>query len=153
MNAAELDIRYMQRAIELAGCAEAAGEVPVGALLVREEKVIGEGWNQPIGQHDPTAHAEVVALRNAGQHAQNYRLPGATLYVTLEPCPMCASAIIHARVARVVYGTVDPKGGAAGSVFHLIPSDERFNHRVEVSGGVLAEQCAEQLRAFFRSRR
>ncbi len=153
MNAAELDIRYMQRAIELAGCAEAAGEVPVGALLVREEKVIGEGWNQPIGQHDPTAHAEVVALRNAGQHAQNYRLPGATLYVTLEPCPMCASAIIHARVARVVYGTVDPKGGAAGSVFHLIPSDERFNHRVEVRGGVLAEQCAEQLRAFFRSRR
>jgi len=153
VNVIELDTYYMQRAIELASCAEAAGEVPVGALLVREDKVIGEGWNQPIGQHDPTAHAEVVALRNAGQHAQNYRLPGATLYVTLEPCPMCASAIIHARVARVVYGTIDPKGGAAGSVFHLIPSDERFNHRVEVSGGVLAEQCGEQLRAFFRSRR
>ncbi len=153
MNKSELDIHYMQRALELASNAEADGEVPVGALLVREQVIVGEGWNRPIGCHDPTAHAEIVALRAAGQYEENYRLPDTTLYVTLEPCPMCASAIIHARVARVVFGASDPKGGAAGSVFHLLPSDERFNHRVLVDGGVLAEACAAQLRAFFRSRR
>ncbi len=153
VNKHELDIHYMQRALELASYAEADGEVPVGALLVRDQAIVGEGWNRPIGLHDPTAHAEIIALRAAGQSDKNYRLPDTTLYVTLEPCPMCASAIIHARVARVVFGANDPKGGAAGSVFHLLPSDERFNHRVLVDGGVLAEACADQLRAFFRSRR
>lgn len=109
-------------------------------------------WNRPIGSSDPSAHAEIVALRDAAARLHNYRLTGTTLYVTLEPCVMCAGAIIHARVARVVYGARDPKG-AAGSVFDLLPSDQRFNHRVETEGGILVEQCAEQLRAFFRSRR
>lgn len=144
---------YMRRAIELAGRAELEGEVPVGALLVVDEEIIGEGWNRPIGSHDPTAHAEIMALRAAGTRQRNYRLPGSTLYVTLEPCPMCAGAIVHARVGRVVYAATDPKGGAAGSVFDLLPSDHRFNHAVSVQGGVLAEEAAEQLRAFFRSRR
>lgn len=143
----------MRRALELAAIGEQAGEVPVGAVLVKDGEILGEGWNQPIGSNDPSAHAEIVALRDAAARLNNYRLTGTTLYVTLEPCPMCAGAIIHARVACVVYGTRDPKGGAAGSVFDLLPSDHRFNHRVEVEGGVLAEQCAEQLRAFFRTRR
>lgn len=143
----------MRRALELAAIGEQAGEVPVGAVLVKDGEILGEGWNQPIGGNDPSAHAEIVALRDAASRLNNYRLTGTTLYVTLEPCPMCAGAIIHARVACVVYGTRDPKGGAAGSVFDLLPSDQRFNHRVEVEGGVLAEQCAEQLRAFFRTRR
>lgn len=143
----------MRRALELAAIGEQAGEVPVGAVLVKDGEILGEGWNQPIGSNDPSAHAEIVALRDAASRLNNYRLTGTTLYVTLEPCPMCAGAIIHARVACVVYGTRDPKGGAAGSVFDLLPSDQRFNHRVEVEGGVLAEQCAEQLRAFFRTRR
>lgn len=143
----------MRRALELAAIGEQAGEVPVGAVLVKDGEILGEGWNQPIGSNDPSAHAEIVALRDAAARLNNYRLTGTTLYVTLEPCPMCAGAIIHARVACVVYGTRDPKGGAAGSVFDLLPSDQRFNHRVEVEGGVLAEQCAEQLRAFFRTRR
>jgi len=149
----DLDLHYMRRAIELASSAESEGEVPVGALLVSNGQIIGEGWNRPIAQHDPTAHAEIIALRAAGQQVGNYRLPDTTLYVTLEPCPMCASAIIHARVARVVFGAFDPKGGAAGSVFNLLPSDQRFNHRVEVNSGVLAEVCAEQLKVFFRNRR
>lgn len=143
----------MQRALQLADRAQQEGEVPVGALLVREGAVIGEGWNRPIGSHDPSAHAEITALRDAAARSHNYRLPGTTLYVTLEPCPMCAGAIIHARVGRVVFGATDPKGGAAGSLFDLLPSDHRFNHRVEVQGGVLEEQCANQLRAFFRARR
>lgn len=147
------DLRFMRRALELAAIGEQAGEVPVGAVLVKDGEILGEGWNQPIGSNDPSAHAEIVALRDAAARLNNYRLTGTTLYVTLEPCPMCAGAIIHARVACVVYGTRDPKGGAAGSVFDLLPSDQRFNHRVEVEGGVLAEQCAEQLRAFFRTRR
>ena len=143
----------MTRALGLARRAEGAGEVPVGALLVRNGEVIGEGWNCPIGQHDPSAHAEIMALRDAARRERNYRLPGSTLYVTLEPCPMCAGAIVHARVERVVFGAFDPKGGAAGSVFDLLPSDARFNHRVVVDGGVLATACGELLRAFFRSRR
>lgn len=143
----------MQRALELAGQAEQAGEVPVGALLVKGGEIIGEGWNRPIGSHDPSAHAEITALRDAAARLQNYRLPGTTLYVTLEPCPMCAGAIVHARVERVVYGTTDPKGGAAGSVFDLLPSDRRFNHQVAVDGGVLGDRCRDQLRAFFRARR
>jgi tRNA(adenine34) deaminase len=147
------DEAFMARALELAGRAEAEGEVPVGALLVRDGLIIGEGWNRPIGSHDPTAHAEIMTLRDAAARAGNYRLPGTTLYVTLEPCPMCAGAIVHARVARLVYGATDPKSGAAGSVFDLLPSDQRFNHRTSVTGGVLAEACGERLRNFFRARR
>jgi tRNA(adenine34) deaminase len=149
----EQDRHFMQLALELAQQAEAAGEVPVGALLVRDGRIIGEGWNRPIGSHDPTAHAEIMALRDAGARERNYRLPESTLYVTLEPCPMCAGAIVHARVRRVVYATTDPRSGAAGSVFDLLPSDSRFNHRVEVEGGCLAAASAEKLRTFFRERR
>jgi tRNA(adenine34) deaminase len=144
--------RWMRRALELAGRAEAAGEVPVGAVLVQDGEVVGEGWNRPIGAHDPTAHAEIEALRDAARRLANYRLPGTTLYVTLEPCVMCAGAILHARVARVVFGARDPKGGAAGSVFDLLGTD-RLNHRVEVASGVLADACGQRLQAFFQARR
>ena len=147
------DPGYMQRALQLARHAAAQGEVPVGALLVRDGEVIGEGWNCPIGSHDPSAHAEIRALRDAALRAQNYRLPNSTLYVTLEPCPMCAGAIVHARVEKVVFGAPDPRSGAAGSVFDLLPSDHRFNHRVQVEGGVMAAECGGLLREFFRSRR
>lgn len=136
----------------LAERAGAEGEVPVGAVLVRGEQVLGEGWNRSIAQHDPTAHAEVMSLRAAGIAAENYRLPGTTLYVTLEPCVMCAGAILHARIERLVFGAFDPKTGAAGSVFELV-QDERHYHRCAVAGGVLAQACAEQLQAFFRARR
>ena len=144
---------WMRRAMALAGRAAAAGEVPVGALLVKDGKIIGEGWNCPIGEQDASAHAEIRALRDAGRRVGNYRLPGTTLYVTLEPCPMCAGALVHARVARVVYGATDPKGGACGSVFDLLPSDSRFNHRTECSGGVLSAECTALLRGFFRRKR
>jgi tRNA(adenine34) deaminase len=147
------DEGWMRQAIGLARRAQGVGEVPVGAVLVRNREIIGSGWNQPIGCHDPTAHAEIVAIRHAGRRLQNYRLPGTTLYCTLEPCPMCAGAIVHARIARVVFGASDPKGGACGSVFDLLPSDQRFNHRTSVSGGILLEDCGELLRGFFRSRR
>ena len=143
----------MRRALDLARRAEQAGEVPVGALVVGGGQVIGEGWNRPIGTHDPTAHAEVVALRDAASALENYRLPGTTLYVTLEPCAMCAGAIIHARIDRVVFAATDPRAGAAGSVFDLLPSDDRFNHSTVCEGGVLAGESAEMLRAFFRQRR
>lgn len=143
----------MARALQLAEQAQHAGEVPVGALVVRDGEVIGEGWNRPIGDHDPSAHAEIVALRDAAHRVQNYRLPGSTLYVTLEPCPMCAGAIVHARIDRVVFAASDPRAGAAGSVFDLLPSDERFNHRVGCEGGLLAEQSADLLKGFFRARR
>lgn len=143
----------MRRALDLARRAEQAGEVPVGALVVGGGQVIGEGWNRPIGTHDPTAHAEVVALRDAASALENYRLPGTTLYVTLEPCTMCAGAIIHARIDRVVFAATDPRAGAAGSVFDLLPSDDRFNHSTVCEGGVLAGESAEMLRAFFRQRR
>lgn len=147
------DHHYMELALELAAQAEAEGEVPVGAVLVRDDKIIGQGWNRPIGHHDPTAHAEIMALRDAGRREGNYRLPGSSLYVTLEPCPMCAGAIIHARVERVVYAARDPRSGAAGSVFNLLPSDQRFNHRVECEGGLLEVESGERLRQFFRLRR
>ncbi|MGD8526496.1 MAG: tRNA adenosine(34) deaminase TadA [Thioalkalispiraceae bacterium] len=147
-----LDEFWMQRALELARQAEAQGEVPVGAVLVRNEQVIGEGWNQPISASDPTSHAEIMALRAAAERINNYRLLNTTLYVTLEPCSMCAGAIIHARVARVVYGATDPKGGAAGSVFDILGT-ERLNHKVEVCGGILAEESAALLKAFFQQRR
>jgi tRNA(adenine34) deaminase len=143
----------MQVALALARRAAAEGEVPVGAVLVLDNEQIGEGWNRPIGDHDASAHAEIQALRDAGRRVGNYRLPGTTLYVTLEPCVMCAGAIIHARVAQVVYGAPDPKAGACGSVFDLLPSDGRFNHRTDCRGGILAEDCGEALRAFFRARR
>jgi tRNA(adenine34) deaminase len=144
---------YMEHALMLAHRAMAEGEVPVGAVVVSEGRIIGEGWNRPIGTHDPTAHAEIVALRDAAVRIGNYRLAESTLYVTLEPCPMCAGAIVHARVRRVLYGTKDPKGGAAGSVFNLLPSDQRFNHRVGIEGGLLQQECSNLLKAFFRQRR
>ncbi len=149
----EYEQRFMERAMILAEKAAASGEVPVGALLVKDGEVIGEGWNRPIASNDPTAHAEIMALRAAGSTLGNYRLPDTTLYVTLEPCSMCAGAIVHARVERVVFGAYDPKGGAAGSVFNLLPSDQRFNHRVEVTAGIMAEECGNQLKAFFKAKR
>lgn len=127
-------------------------EIPVGAVLVGDGELLGEGWNRNISLHDPSAHAEIQALRAAGQRLCNHRLPGTTLYVTLEPCAMCAMALVHARVARVVYAADDPRTGAAGSVFDTLVS-ARHNHRVEVAGGLLAEESAELLRSFFRSRR
>jgi tRNA(adenine34) deaminase len=146
------DETWMRYALTLAAKAAAQGEVPVGAVIIRDGVVLGEGWNQPITLHDPSAHAEMLAMRAAGVAAGNYRLPDTTLYVTLEPCPMCVGAMIHARIARVVFGAFDPKTGAAGSAFDLL-TDQRHNHRVSVSGGVLSEECAETLRAFFRARR
>jgi tRNA(adenine34) deaminase len=147
------DADYMAEALRQAARAEALGEVPVGAVVVRDGEIIGTGFNQPIGLHDPTAHAEVMALRDAARRSANYRLTGSTLYVTLEPCPMCAGAIVHARVARVVYAARDPRSGAAGSRFDLLPSDARFNHYTACEGGLLADQSADLLRAFFRARR
>ncbi|MGH8585208.1 MAG: tRNA adenosine(34) deaminase TadA [Gammaproteobacteria bacterium] len=148
----EDDAGWMREALLLAHRARDAGEVPVGAVLVREGEVLGEGWNCPITRRDPSAHAEVMALRAAASRVGNYRLPGAALYVTLEPCVMCAGAIIHARLARVVFGAPDPKGGAAGSVFAVLGT-ERLNHRVEVQGGCLGEACGEVLQLFFQERR
>ena len=147
-----VDEKWMRQALLLAQRAEQEGEVPVGALIVRNGELISEGWNQPVISHDPTAHAEIMALRAAGEAEENYRLLGTTLYVTLEPCVMCAGAIIHARVGRVVYGATDPRVGAAGSAFSLLGSD-RFNHVVDVEGGVLAEECGDVLRRFFKARR
>lgn len=146
------DLEYMQRALELARRAQAADEVPVGALLVRDDQIIGEGWNVPISSHDPSAHAEMQALRAAARAVSNYRLPETTLYVTLEPCVMCAGAIVHARVQRVVFGARDPKTGAAGSMFDILNSDQH-NHGVQISEGVLAEECGQLLTDFFRARR
>lgn len=146
------DTDYMQRALALARRAAARGEVPVGALVVRGSEIIGEGANCPIGQHDPTAHAEIEALRAGGRALGDYRLTGATLYVTLEPCIMCASAIVHARIDRVVFGAWDPKAGAAGSIADVFAIPQ-LNHRVDVFGGVLAEECATLLSEFFRARR
>ena len=146
------DTDWMRRALELAARAEAEGEVPVGALVVRDDEVLGEGWNQPVALRDPTAHAEILALRTAAQKIGDYRLGGATLYVTLEPCPMCAAAITHARIARLVFGAWDPRQGAAGSAFNLVASDA-LNHRVDAFGGVLSEECGAVLRRFFEARR
>ena len=146
------DSRFMRRALALAERAEAEGEVPVGAVLVRDGEVVGEGWNRPITAHDATAHAEIQAIRAAGERLGNYRLVDTTLYVTLEPCPMCAGAMVHARVGRLVYGAADPRTGSAGSVFDLVRSP-RLNHRLEVTPGVLEDECAERLRRFFRARR
>jgi tRNA(adenine34) deaminase len=143
----------MRHALALAERAAAEGEVPVGAVVVRDGELLGEGWNRPIAAHDPTAHAEIQALRAAAERVGNYRLPGADLYVTLEPCPMCAGAVVHARIARVIYAAEDPKGGACGSVFDLLPSDARFNHHTDCTGGLLAEESAALLRGFFAAKR
>lgn len=146
------DREYMQEAISLARMAASLGEVPVGAVVVCEGQIIGRGFNQPIHRHDPTAHAEVMALRAAAEALGNYRLPGASLYVTLEPCVMCVGAIFHARIARVVFGARDPKTGAAGSVIDLF-SENRLNHHAVIEGGVLAEECGRLLSDFFVARR
>jgi tRNA(adenine34) deaminase len=147
-----LDELYMRRALQLAACGEAEGEVPVGAVVVHEGRVVAEAWNRPISLCDPTAHAEILALRAAGQALENYRLPGAALYVTLEPCAMCAGAMVHARIARLVYGAADPRVGAVDSHADLLRA-AGLNHRVEVTGGVLASECSAMLQAFFRARR
>jgi tRNA(adenine34) deaminase len=142
----------MRHALRLAGAAASVDEVPVGAIVVCEGAVIGRGYNRPISAIDPTAHAEIVALRAAAQRQRNYRLTRATLYVTLEPCAMCSGAMLHARIERLVFGAFDPNAGAAGSVVDIL-GEPRFNHRVEVVGGVLEQECAAQLQSFFRQRR
>lgn len=148
----ERDLRFMALAQAAAEEARAAGEVPVGAVLVRGDEVIATGFNHPIGAHDPSAHAEMVALRAAAQSLENYRLPGCELYVTLEPCLMCAGAIMHARIARVVFGARDPKTGACGSVVDAF-ANPQLNHHTTVSGGVLEAECGAALRSFFSERR
>jgi tRNA(adenine34) deaminase len=152
MTQAELDLQFMRQAIEQAQLAALEGEVPVGAVLVRDGKVISKAFNQPITRHDPSAHAEMLALRAAAKAEENYRLPGSTLYVTLEPCTMCAGAMLHARVDRVVYGAPDPKTGAAGSVLDVF-SSKQINHQTAVEGGVMGEECGQLLRSFFKERR
>ena len=146
------DDYWMRRALDLAERARSEGEVPVGAVLVMDDDCIGEGWNRPISAHDPTAHAEIAALRAGAAHMGNYRLPGATLYVTLEPCAMCAGAIILARLKRLVYAAADPRAGAAGSVFNILQSSQ-LNHRVELASGILEQEAAMLLQTFFRERR
>jgi tRNA(adenine34) deaminase len=146
------DQAWMGHALVLAERARQAGEVPVGAVLVRDDVILGEGWNRPISTHDPSAHAEIVALRRAGEKVANYRLPGTTLYVTLEPCAMCMGAILHARVQRLVFGADDPKRGAVVSALRLSDSDI-FNHSVAYTGGVQGDECGQLLFDFFRERR
>ncbi len=150
----ESDLAWMRHALSLAMRAEREhDEIPVGAVLIDTNgHVVGEGWNRNIGDHDPSAHAEIVAMREAGKALANHRLVGCTLYVTLEPCAMCAMAMVHARIARVVYAASDPKTGAAGSVFDLL-ADPRHNHRVDVQGGLLAEQASTMLTNYFRRKR
>ena len=147
------DVQMMRRALELADKAEELGEIPVGAVLVDDSgKIIGEGWNLSIVHSDPTAHAEIVALRHAAQCIQNYRLLNTTLYVTLEPCTMCAGAILHSRIKRLVFGASDAKTGAVGSRFHFF-DDYKMNHSLEITGGELQEECSRKLSAFFQKRR
>lgn len=146
------DNLFMRQALDQARNAWALGEVPVGALVVRDGEVIATGFNQPIGTHDPTAHAEIMALRAAATILGNYRLPGCELYVTLEPCAMCSGAMIHARLSRVIYGAADPKTGACGSIVNLF-QQEQLNHHTQLTGGVLAEECGGLLREFFVERR
>ena len=152
MKQEELDRQFMQQALEQAQLAAVAGEVPVGAVIVRNGEVIARAFNQPITKHDPSAHAEMLALRQAALSAENYRLPSTTLYVTLEPCTMCAGAMLHARVDRIVYGAADPKTGAAGSVLDVF-SSKQINHQTVVEGGVMAQECGQLLRNFFKERR
>lgn len=149
----EFDEKMMRYALELADKAEALGEIPVGAVLVDDARnIIGEGWNLSIVQSDPTAHAEIIALRNGAKNIQNYRLLNSTLYVTLEPCTMCAGAILHSRIKRLVFGVSDYKTGAIGSRFHFF-DDYKMNHTLEITSGVLAEECSQKLSTFFQKRR
>lgn len=148
----EQDEYWMQYALDLAAKGEALGEVPVGAVIIQGDTNIGEGFNQPITSHDPTAHAEIIAIRQAAARIHNYRLVGSTIYVTLEPCTMCVGALVHARIARLVYGTTETKAGAVVSRSQLLSSDY-FNHRVEFAGGLMAQQCQHQLSHFFAMRR
>ena len=152
MTQVELDRQFMQQALEQAGLAALAGEVPVGAVIVRNGEVIARAFNKPITNHDPSAHAEMLALRQAALSAENYRLPDTTLYVTLEPCTMCAGAMLHARVDRIVYGASDPKTGAAGSVLDVF-SSKQINHQTVIEGGMMSEECGQLLRDFFKERR
>ena len=152
MTQAELDQQYMRMAIEQAQLAAQSGEVPVGAVLVKDGQVISQAFNKPIANHDPSAHAEMLALREAALAEENYRIPGSTLYVTLEPCAMCSGAILHARIDRVVYGASDPKTGAAGSVLDIFAS-KQINHQTSVEGGIMSEECGQLLRDFFKGRR
>ncbi len=152
MTQAELDQQYMRMAIEQAQLAAQSGEVPVGAVLVKDGQVISKAFNKPIANHDPSAHAEMLAIREAALAEENYRIPGSTLYVTLEPCAMCSGAILHARIDRVVYGAPDPKTGAAGSVLDIFAS-KQINHQTSVEGGIMSEECGQLLRDFFKGRR
>ena len=149
---AQLDIQFMQQALEQAKLAALAGEVPVGAVLVRDGEVLSQAFNKPISNHDPSAHAEMLALRAAAHQDGNYRLPGTTLYVTLEPCVMCAGALMHARVERVVYGAPDPKTGSAGSALDVF-SVKQINHQTRIEGGLMSEECGQVLKDFFKERR
>lgn len=148
----EQDEYWMRHALFLSNNAQQQGEIPVGAVLVKDNLIIGEGWNQSISLHDPSAHAEMMAIREAGKSLENYRLVGSSLYVTLEPCSMCAGLLIHSRIHRLVFGAADFKTGAVGSLLDLL-GDPRMNHHVEVISGVLAQQCGEKLSAFFKMRR
>lgn len=152
MTQAELDQQFMRLAIEQAQLAAQLGEVPVGAVLVKDGQVISKAFNKPIANHDPSAHAEMLALREAALIEKNYRIPGSTLYVTLEPCAMCSGAMLHARIDRVVYGAPDPKTGTAGSVLDLF-SSKQINHQTSVDGGIMSEECGQLLRDFFKGRR
>ena len=152
MTWSDADTGFMKAALAEAKVAATAGEIPVGAVLVRNGEIVARGLNRPVQDNDPTAHAEVMAIRAAATEERNYRLADSTLYVTLEPCPMCVGAMLHARIGRLVFGAYDPKAGAAGSVIDLC-DDRRFNHRIEVNGGLLEEQCAALLQDFFAKRR
>ena len=152
MTQTELDQQYMRLAIEQAQLAAQSGEVPVGAVLVKDGQVISKAFNKPIANHDPSAHAEMLALREAALAEKNYRIPGSTLYVTLEPCAMCSGAMLHARIDRVVYGAPDPKTGAAGSALDVF-SSKQINHQTSVDGGIMSEECGQLLREFFKGRR
>jgi tRNA(adenine34) deaminase len=147
-----MDVRFMQAALEEARLAEAVGEVPVGAVVANGTEIVGRGGNRNIGQNDPTAHAEILSLREAAERMANYRLDGCTLYVTVEPCAMCAGAAVLARISRLVYGCDDPKTGAVHSLFQ-IANDQRLNHRIEVTRGVLEQECSSSMKAFFQKRR
>jgi tRNA(adenine34) deaminase len=146
------DEYWMRHALQLADNAQQQGEIPVGAVLVKDNQIVGEGWNQSISLHDPSAHAEMMAIREAGKNLLNYRLVGSCLYVTLEPCTMCAGLLIHSRIRRLVFGASDFKTGAVGSLYDLL-ADHRANHHVEVSGSVLAQECGDKLSSFFKLRR
>ncbi len=148
----DVDGPYMDLALDEARKAEGMREIPIGAVIVADGKVVGKGFNQPISSHDPTAHAEIIALREAAGALRNYRLSNATMYATVEPCMMCAGALIHARIARLVFGTPDPKAGSAGSIYNVL-TDPRLNHRVEVVSGIREDECVSLLRGFFSSRR